>query len=655
MAVRAVCPHGRGRLGGGVRIMTCLFYAREAELAALRARIARLEGENAHLRQSGTAVREERDRLRSVLDSVPVGVLAVAPSGRLVFANAAVPRVFRRPVARTEGGTVHLDWNLRQADGRPVPFPDSCIFEVLRTGKPAQAEYLTIGSDGDTRWVGLDATPLREENGHVAAAVVLCTDVHGRREAATALAESEARLRLAQEAAGMGVFERDLRTGRAYWSPSMFRIWGLDPARDPEMTDADYISLLLPEDRAVHMARRDRMRTDATAQRYAYEMRIRRPDTGEVRWIASRGEFVRDAEGRAILVRGTNHDITLQREAEQRLAESEARFRQLMDTVPVGVWVTDAEGRCTMVNRHWCQLTGQSEAAALGHGWADALHPEDVAEARQVLQEAVGRRAGLRAEFRLRCADGRDRWMLNTGEPRFASDGAFAGHVGAVVDISERKETEERRALLAREVDHRAKNALAVVQSILRLTRVDDPSTFRAAVQGRIAALARAQTLLAREGWGGASLRNLVEEELAAYEPAPGAAARALLDGPAVMLAPGAAQPLAMALHELATNAAKYGALSTIGGSVTVTWRRDRDTDGLTLVWTERGGPRVAGPPRRRGFGTSVIAGTVERQLGGRATTEWQRDGLRCTIAVPSSQLRWPAEGAAEADAAPRA
>ena len=323
-----------------------------------------------------------------------------------------------------------------------------------------------------------------------------------------ALRDSEAWLRLAQEAAEMGVYERDLARRRARWSPPLFRIWGLDPeGRDPWIAEAEYDAFVLPEDLAALRAARAAQEVDPLVGRFAFEYRIRRADTGEVRWIASRGEYVRDAAGRAVLARGTVHDMT------------------------------------------------------------------------------------------------------------------------------ERKAAEERQALLAREVDHRAKNALAVVQSVVQMTQVREPEAFKRAVQGRISALARAQTLLAEDRWTGADLRVLLEGELAPFRDE---RQRVTLDGPRVILPPGAAQPIAMAAHELATNAVKYGALSVPGGAVTVRWRLEGGTPGnLRLLWTERGGPAVEGAPSRRGFGTRVLDGTVRGQLGGSMSLTWELGGLVCEMTVP--------------------
>ena len=186
-----------------------------------------------------------------------------------------------------------------------------------------------------------------------------------------------------------------------------------------------------------------------------------------------------------------------------------------------------------------------------------------------------------------------------------------------------------------REVDYRAKNALSVVQAALRLTRAEDLSSYRQAIEGRVAAMARAQTLLADDRWYGADLRALLTGEM---EPFLGSdAGRAALDGPPVILPAGAAQPLAMAIHELATNATKHGALSAPNGRVSIAWRlvEDGPEEVLRLRWAETGGPPLSGPPTRRGFGSRVLEGTVRAQLGGAVSLAWEEPGLVCDITVP--------------------
>jgi PAS domain S-box-containing protein len=330
-------------------------------------------------------------------------------------------------------------------------------------------------------------------------------------------------------------------------------------------------------------------------------------------------------------------ETTRQVLAERALRENEGRFRALLDAAPAMMWVTDREGRCTHLNRSWYAFTGRPQEESLDHGWLEAVHPEDHDQIVLRFRQAVREEAVFRLDYRMRHADGGWRWVIDAAHPRRDASGRYLGHVGSVLDITDRREAEERQSLLAREVDHRAKNVLAVVQAALRLTRAPDQASYAAAVEGRVAALARAQTLLANDSWAGADLRAMLEGELVPFLGGETGAARCTLRSEAVALPAAAAQPLTMLVHELATNAVKHGALSAAGGHVEVSWQVAGDR--LKLRWTETGGPPVMRPPTRRGFGARVLEGTVQRQLGGRLDLEWRVQGLDCRLDVPLRTL----------------
>jgi two-component sensor histidine kinase/two-component SAPR family response regulator len=192
-----------------------------------------------------------------------------------------------------------------------------------------------------------------------------------------------------------------------------------------------------------------------------------------------------------------------------------------------------------------------------------------------------------------------------------------------------------RQELLAREVDHRARNALAVIQSIVALTPADDSKRFADAVKGRIRAMAVAHNLLSESRWRGADLLSLMSEELAPF----GSDERISVEGDAVSISPGVAQNLALALHELATNAAKYGALSSPSGRLSVTWRVDDDN--LSLTWAEDGAANIK-KPTRAGFGAKVIEASIKAQLGGSIERQWRPGGLRCDIRLPREHFSQP-------------
>jgi PAS domain S-box-containing protein len=258
------------------------------------------------------------------------------------------------------------------------------------------------------------------------------------------------------------------------------------------------------------------------------------------------------------------------------------------------------------------------------------IHPEDWKHLQNSITTATQNMPSFQTEFRVCRPNGELRWCVGTAVASLDATDNIVRISGVTVDITDRKEAEERQVLLAREVDHRARNALALVQSIVRLTRSDTIKSYITAVDGRIGALARAHTLLAQSRWQGADLGRLLEEELAPYRI--GEDGRIGVKGPEVSLEPRTAQTLALALHELSTNAAKYGALSVVSGRVEVAW--ELQPDSLVLHWSESGGPHTE-PPRSPGFGIRVIGASIERQLEGKADFLWRPEGLRCSLRVP--------------------
>jgi PAS domain S-box-containing protein len=256
------------------------------------------------------------------------------------------------------------------------------------------------------------------------------------------------------------------------------------------------------------------------------------------------------------------------------------------------------------------------------------LHPDDVDQFRKAIAEFNKGTRAYEAEFRVLRPDGEVRWCVGTAAATLDGSDRVVRVSGVTVDITERKRAEERQNLLAREVDHRAKNALALAQSIVRLTRADDVKTYINAVEGRINALARVHTILSLSSWQGAEISKLIEEELAPYS----LGGQIRLSGPEVQLTPATAQTLALALHELFTNSAKYGALSTRSGRLAISWEANGEM--LALTWEESGGPLVR-QPKARGFGTKSLLASVESQLGGQAQFDWRAEGLLCRLEVP--------------------
>ncbi len=248
--------------------------------------------------------------------------------------------------------------------------------------------------------------------------------------------------------------------------------------------------------------------------------------------------------------------------------------------------------------------------------------PDDWPRLEDGMRELMTGSRAHQDEYRVRRPNGEIRWCASTAAASFDADGRVVRISGVTMDITERKLAEERQALLAREVDHRAKNAMAIVQSIIRLTKASSVKDYVQVIEGRIRALSRAHAVMSDTRWQGADLGQVVEEELAPYR----SSGKITAHGPKVALDTTKAQALTLTLHELATNAAKYGALSSEAGKLDVAW--EQRAAGLVLTWRERGGP-ITKPPSRAGFGTRIITSSIENQLGGKADFQWAFRGAR--------------------------
>lgn len=305
----------------------------------------------------------------------------------------------------------------------------------------------------------------------------------------------------------------------------------------------------------------------------------------------------------------------------------------------IGAAQVDPEtGRFLRVNQRFSEIAGYPRDELVGGmTFADVTHPEDREADAKAFRVAMASTGEYQTEKRYLRKDGSVAWVLVSVAliPNPAS-GGLRRTVAAVQDMTERRTAEARQRLLALEVDHRAKNVLAVVQSIVRLTRSEDPRRFAATVEGRVRALARAHELLAREGWRGADLREVVAKEVAPFSGGD----RVRLEGPAIRLSSETVQPLSMTLHELVTNAARHGALSVPEGSLAISWHGEaREAGGsLRLRWVERGGPPVEAPLQRKGFGQRVIEATIRDQLGGTVSFAWNPAGLECELVISLAQ-----------------
>ena len=370
------------------------------------------------------------------------------------------------------------------------------------------------------------------------------------------------------------------------------------------------------------------------------KLTLRRRGVDEDVWFDLNYSPLRDESGTVAGVLVTVVETTDRVAAERALRESEARLRLAHEVAAIGTFEWDV---ATDQNR-WSpeieRLYGLPQGSFGGRldDWRRLVHPDDLPEAERLLARAL-ETGVLEGEWRAVRPDGTIVWLLARGVVEKDAGGRPVRMVGANFDISGRVRSEEHRKLLLAELDHRVKNVLAVVQAMARqsLRGVDEAQVDR--FVGRLAALARSHNALAENGWQGAGLYRLVADAVAAYRSENGM--RVTLGGPDVHLTPRAAQSLGLALHELMTNAAKYGALTAVDGAVDVGWSLQGDGAAarLVVVWRESGGPPVEAPPSRSGFGTRLIELTVAVELDGRLDLDYRRSGLVATPDLPLATL----------------
>jgi PAS domain S-box-containing protein len=322
-------------------------------------------------------------------------------------------------------------------------------------------------------------------------------------------------------------------------------------------------------------------------------------------------------------------------QAERSLRDSEDHYRHVVELNPQVSWTALPDGQRNRVARRWLEWTGME---GTGDSWAEGLHPGDRTCSLETWSKCVATGEPYDIEHRVRLRAGDYRWCRSRAFPRYNDTGEICLWYGTTEDIHERKVAEEHQRLLINELNHRVKNTLATVQAIAFQTLKGDLSLAeaRARFEARLQALSRAHNMLTDRNWEGAPLDRVVAE---ATEYLAGEQDRFKIEGAAVWLAPRAALALALALHELGTNAAKYGALSAESGRVTIGWAVEGNR--LRLVWKESGGPAVV-EPKRRGFGSRLIERGIQSDLGGPATILFEPDGLCCRIEASLAAVQAP-------------
>ncbi len=345
---------------------------------------------------------------------------------------------------------------------------------------------------------------------------------------------------------------------------------------------------------------------------------------------------VRDKHGRIIGASKIARDITDEIRTREALNEVETRFSLMADNIAQLAWIADKDGWIFWYNRRWFDYTGTSLEDMQGWGWQQAQHPDHVARVTERITECFRNGTEWEDTFPLRGNDGSYRWFLSRAVPLRDAASAVICWFGTNTDVTEQRDAERRIELLLMEVNHRSKNLLTVVQSLARRTAASSED-FVDRLERRISGLAANQDVLVNRNWAAVPLDELIDAQLGYLGSI---RSQITLSGPAVVIQPSAAEAVSMAIHEMATNAEKYGALSVESGRIMISWEATGTGDAaeFLLTWVESGGPAVE-PPSSRGFGSRIIEDVPRGKLRANVGIEFAPEGFRFTLKCPPENV----------------
>lgn len=324
------------------------------------------------------------------------------------------------------------------------------------------------------------------------------------------------------------------------------------------------------------------------------------------------------------------------RSACRQIEEYEDRFRLLADNMAQLAWISDKLGSISWYNKRWFDFTGTTPEEMFGDGWEAIHHPDHRDRVNERWNEHIANGEEWEDSFPLRSASGEYHWFLSRALPIRDKDGEILLWFGTNTDVTDMRDAEQRIELLMREVNHRAKNMLAIVQSLARSSDVNRDG-FIERFEQRIQALAANQDLLVNRSWSRVPVQEMIEAHLAFLSDT---LSRCEYSGPEIMAAPTAVEVLSMAIHELAINALKYGALSNDDGRLNIVWRVEsvEGQDRFEIEWHETGGPPVT-EPNRRGFGSKIIVDVPRLKLNAEVTQEFNPAGLVWKLSCPLEEI----------------
>lgn len=495
-------------------------------------------------------------------------------------------------------------------------------------------------------WLDLDYSPVLDEDGSGLAVLAIVQETTMSVLAEEALEESREKLDLALSASGMvGTWDWNIVENVVTADDRFAALYSVTPgAAAVGLPIETFLAGIHADDRQRVISEiGDGLKLPGPVR---FEYRLAARNGAAERWVVASGRVITDDNGRAVRLPGIVVDVTDERRIAEQLAESEMRFRTLADTMPQMVWSTLPDGYHDYYNARWYEFTGVPPGSTDGVGWNGMFHPDDQDRAWTVWRKSLATGDPYRIEYRLKHHSGAYRWVLGQALPIRDGAGRITRWFGTCTDIHEQRLAQEEREVIAQELSHRIKNIFAVIGGIISLNARTHPEAkdFADGLRGRILALGRAHDFVrphSRESSprsNPSSLQALIGDLLQPYRDSE--AERVHFSGVDASIDDGTATPLALLFHELATNAAKYGALSHGDGRVEIS--SEVIEGDYLLHWRELGGP--APRPGAAGFGSRLISLSVEGQLRGRLERRYGEVGLEVDISIPLASLSRSAE-----------
>lgn len=581
-------------------------------------------------------LREKEERLRVVIDGAKDhAIFTIDPERRITGWSQGAAEIFGMTSEQAIGSCADDLWT---PEDRGACQPEEEVATARREGF-AEDKRWHQREDGSRVFLNGSVHPLPlDEKGNERGFIKVARDETDRRRTEIALQETEERYRLAARATNDAIWDWDLATGQVVWNEAVRTLFGHADAVAGS-TGEWWIGHIHPDDRE-RVDRDIHAVIDGDGESWHNEYRFLRAD-GSIANVFDRGTVIRDQNGQAVRMIGAMLDLSERHRAEAALAESEAALRSVLEQMPVGVILANVPGgeviflnqaaERILGDRILPQSAGDYTVYGGLHEDGSALAAEEYPLARTV---STGE-AQVDFPMRYRRPDGEIVYLeisssllqRSGAEPRLA--------ICIFTDVTARIRADRHQRLLIDELSHRAKNLLAIIQSVAQQSFKGDRSRAEmvAAFEGRLGALAAAHGILTRQKWESAPLRQIVSDTITAVKADDD---RLRLNGPDMMVSPKTGVSLAMAVHELTTNALKYGSLSNDSGTVDVAWSAENGR--LHLRWAERGGPPVSAPTRR-GFGSRMIERGLAAELGGTVRIDFQPEGIVCTVDAPLPEL----------------